>query len=135
MTVALRVALVVAGVALVFVGVRREQGHDACASARSDTFNIALKRAPAGDAPAVAHRVAAHCRDTAIIAESAVALLRVGETAPAIALARTVTRREPDVRNGWVALSLAQRKAGDKRAADAALQRARQLDPVGLRRR
>ncbi|HET6506172.1 MAG TPA: hypothetical protein VFG42_05245 [Baekduia sp.] len=134
MTVALRVALVVAGVALVVAGVRREQGHDACASARSDTFNIALKRAPASDAPAVARRLTAHCRDTAIIAESAVALLRVDQTGPALALARTVTRREPDVRNGWVALSLAQRKAGDARAADAALQRARRLDPVGLRR-
>lgn len=135
MTVALRVALVVAGIALVLVGVRREQGHDACASARSDTFNIALKRAPATDAPAVARRVAEHCRDTAIVAESAVALLRVDQTAPATLLARTVTRREPDVRNGWVALSLARRKAGDAQGADAALQRARQLDPVGLRRR
>lgn len=134
MTTALRIALVVAGLALVFVGVRREQGHDACASARSDTFNIALKRAPATDAPAVARRVVAHCRDTAVLSESAVALLRVDQTAPAIALATTVTRREPDVRNGWVALSLAQRKTGDARAADAALQRARQLDPVGLRR-
>jgi Flp pilus assembly protein TadD len=134
MTVALRVALVVAGIALVLVGVRREQGHDACASARSDTFDIVLKRAPASDAPAVARRVAAHCRDTAVLSESAVALLRVNQTTPAIALARTVTRREPDVRNGWVALSLAQRKAGDEQAADAALQRARQLDPVGLRR-
>jgi predicted Zn-dependent protease len=135
MTTALRVALVVAGIALVFAGVRREQGHDACSSARSDTFNIALKRAPATGAPAVAHRVAAHCRDTAVLAESAVALLRVDQTGPAIALATTVTRREPEVRNGWVALSLAERKAGDARGADAALQRARQLDPVGLRRR
>ncbi|WP_445150072.1 hypothetical protein [Baekduia sp. Peel2402] len=130
----MRILPVVVGLALVFVGVRREQGHDACASARSDTFNIALKRAPATDAPAVARRVAAHCRDTAVLSESAVALLRVNQTAPAIALATTVTHREPDVRNGWVALSLAQRKAGDARAADAALQRARQLDPVGLRR-
>lgn len=134
MTSVLRVALVIGGLALVFVGVRREQGHDACSSARSDTFDIVLKRAPATGAPAVARRVAAHCRDTAILSESAVALLRVDQTAPAIALARTVTRREPDVRNGWVALSLAERKAGDARAADAALGRARQLDPVGLRR-
>jgi Flp pilus assembly protein TadD len=92
-----------------------------------------LKRAPAGGAPAVARRVAADCRDTAILAESAVALLRVGQTGPAQQLAATAVRREPEVRNGWVALSLARRKAGDRLGAERALRRARQLDPVGLR--
>jgi Flp pilus assembly protein TadD len=130
---AVRIALVAAGIALALVGVRRAQGHDACASARSDAFDIVLKRAPSTDAPAVARRVAAHCRDTAILAESAVALLRVNQTGPAEQLAATAVRREPEVRNGWVALSLARRKAGDRAGADRALQRARQLDPVGLR--
>jgi predicted Zn-dependent protease len=130
---AVRAVLVAAGIALAVVGVRREQGHDACSSARSDTFDIVLRRAPATDAPAVARRVAADCRDTTILAESAVALLRVNQTGPAEQLAATVIRREPDVRNGWVALSLARRKAGDAAGAQRALQRARQLDPVGLR--
>jgi len=133
MSVAVRALLVAAGIALAVVGVRREQGHDACASARSDTFDIVLKRAPATDAPAVATRVAAHCRDTAILTESAVALTRVDQTGPAEALAATAIRREPEVRNGWVALALARRKAGDTAGADRALARARQLDPIGLR--
>jgi predicted Zn-dependent protease len=133
MTVAVRALLVAAGISLAVVGVRREQGHDACSAARSDTFDIVLKRAPATDAPAVARRVAAHCRDTAILTESAVALIRVNQTGPAEELAATAIRREPEVRNGWVALSLARRKAGDDAGADRALARARQLDPVGLR--
>jgi predicted Zn-dependent protease len=130
---AVRIALVAAGIALALAGVRRAQGHDACASARADTFDIVLKRAPATEAPAVARRVAEHCRDTAILAESAVALLRVDQTGPAERLAAIAIRREPGVRNGWVALSLARRKAGDRAGAGRALQRARQLDPVGLR--
>jgi predicted Zn-dependent protease len=129
----LRVALVVAGLALVFAGVRRHQGHDACSTARADVFHIVLKRAPVTDAPEAATRVAEHCRDTAILSESAVALLRVNQTAPARRLADLATRREPDVRNGWVALSLTLRKQGDAAGADRALARARQLDPVGLR--
>lgn len=133
MIAAVRIALVAAGIALAVVGVRREQGHDACASARSATFDIVLKRAPSTAAPAVARRVAAHCRDTAILAESAVALLRVNQAGLAEQLATVAIRREPDVRNGWVALSLARRQAGDGAGADRALQRARQLDPVGLR--
>jgi predicted Zn-dependent protease len=133
MSVAVRALLVAAGIALAVVGLRREQGHDACSAARSDTFDIVLKRAPATDAPAVARRVAAHCRDTAILTESAVALIRVNQTGAAEELAATAIRREPEVRNGWVALSLARRKAGDDAGADRALARARQLDPVGLR--
>jgi predicted Zn-dependent protease len=129
---AIRAALVAAGVALAIAGVRREQGHDACAGARSDVFAIALKRAPAHGAPAVARRVAGDCRDTAILSESAVALLRVRQVAPAQQLAQVATRREPDVRNGWIALSLARRQAGDAAGADRALQRARQLDPLGV---
>jgi len=129
---AVRVALVAAGIALAFAGVRREQGHDACAGARSDVFDIVLGRAPAAGAPAVAGRVADHCRDTSILSESSVALLRVHQTPSAERLALTATRREPDVRNGWIALSLARREAGDTAGADRALQRARQLDPIGL---
>jgi Flp pilus assembly protein TadD len=129
---AVRAALVAAGVALAVVGVRREQGHDACSAARADVFAIVLKRAPADGAPAVARRVAADCRDTTTLSESSVALLRVRQTTPARELAQTATRREPDVRNGWLALSLARRQAGDRAGADRALQRARQLDPVGL---
>jgi Flp pilus assembly protein TadD len=133
MTSALRAALVVAGLALVFAGVRRHQGHDACASARADVFHIVLKKAPATDAPAAARGVARHCRDTTLLAESSVALLRVNQTGPALALATTATHREPGVRNGWLALSLTLRKTGDTAAANRALARARQLDPVGLR--
>ena len=132
-TAAVRAVLVAAGIALAVVGVRREQGHDACASARIDSLAIGLKRAPANGAPAVAERVAAHCRDTAILSESAIALLRAGQTGPAQRLAATAIAREPDVRNGWVALSLARRRAGDAAGAQRALVRARQLDPVGLR--
>lgn len=134
-TTIVRVTLVAAGVALAFAGVRREQGHDACATARSDTFNIVLKRARADGAPAVARRVAEHCRDTAILSESAVALLRVDQAGPATRLALTAVAREPEIRNGWLALSLSRRKAGDAAGAQRALLRARQLDPVGLRRR
>jgi predicted Zn-dependent protease len=130
---AVRAILVAAGIALAIAGVRREQGHDACSSARSDIFDMVLGRAPASDAPAVAERVAAHCRDTAILSESAVALTRVRQTGSAERLALVATRREPDVRNGWLALSLARRRAGDTAGADRALRRARQLDPVGLR--
>jgi hypothetical protein len=134
MTTALRAALVVAGIALAFAGVRRHQGHDACQTARADVFHIVLKKAPAGGAPAAADRLAQHCRDTTLLAESSVALLRVGQTGPALTLAETATRREPKVRNGWLALSLTLRKKGEAAAADRALARARELDPVGLRR-
>jgi Flp pilus assembly protein TadD len=96
-------------------------------------FHIVLKKAPVTDAPGAARRVEDHCRDTALLSESSVALLRVDQTGPARRLAQTATAREPDVRNGWVALSLTLRKAGDTAGAARALARARQLDPVGLR--
>jgi cytochrome c-type biogenesis protein CcmH/NrfG len=134
MMLALRAAVVVAGLALVFLGVRRHEGHDACNAARSDAFSIVQKQAPAGGAPAVAQRIKADCRDVGVLAEGAVALLRVNQVAAARTLATTAVQRAPDGRNGWIALSQVRRKAGDTAGADAALDRAHQLDPVGVRR-
>jgi len=132
--IALRAALVAAGIALALVGVRRHEGHDACDGARHAAFAIVAKKSPATDAPAVARRIAGDCRDAGVLAEGAVALLRVDQVGAASALATTAVRREPDGRNGWLALSLVRRKAGDAAGAQRALDRAHQLDPVGVRR-
>ena len=129
-----RLVLVIAGCALLVLGVQRHAAHTACADARRDALAIALKGAPAGLAPDVARRLEADCRDTAVLSEGTAALLKAGQTRPALQLAQTATRREPEGRNGWIALSWARRQAGDTAGAARALDRARQLDPVGLRR-
>jgi hypothetical protein len=130
---ALRATLVVLGVALAFVGLRRHEGHDACNGARSAAFAIVEHRSPATNAPAVARRISADCRDVSVLAEGAVALLRVDQVAAARTLATTAVRRSPDGRNGWIALSQVRTKAGDPAGAKQALDRAHQLDPVGVR--
>jgi Flp pilus assembly protein TadD len=129
-----RAVLLVCAAALVFAGVRRHEGHDACDGARDAAFAIVLKKAPATDAPAVARRIDADCRDVGVLAEGAVALLRVNQVGAAGTLASTAVRRAPEARNGWLALSLVRRKAGDAAGAQRALARARQLDPVGVSR-
>jgi Flp pilus assembly protein TadD len=82
----------------------------------------------------VAQRISEDCRDVGVLAEGAVALLRVDQVAPARRLATAAVRRAPEARNGWLALSLVRREDGDEAGARRALDRARQLDPVGVRR-
>jgi hypothetical protein len=132
--VAVRAVLLVCAIALAFAGVRRHAGHDACDGARDAAFAIVLKKAPATDAPAVARRISADCRDVGVLAEGAVALLRVDQVGAAGTLATTAVHRAPDARNGWLALSLVRRKTGDAAGAQRALDRAHQLDPVGVSR-
>jgi cytochrome c-type biogenesis protein CcmH/NrfG len=128
-----RIVLVLAGCALVAFGVQRHDRHDACADARRDALAVGLHGLPAGQAPAIAARLEDDCRDTAVLSEGAAAFLRADQTGPALGLARTAIRREPEGRNGWIALSWARRQAGDPAGAARALDRARRLDPVGLR--
>jgi Flp pilus assembly protein TadD len=130
----LRPVLAVLGIALAVAGVRRHERHDACDAARDAAFAIVLKKAPATGAPAVAQRISDDCRDVGVLAEGAVALLRVDQVSAARKLATIAVRRAPEARNGWLALSLVRRKAGDEAGAQRALDRARQLDPVGVRR-
>jgi len=128
-----RVVLVVAGLSLIAFGVGRHARHDACATARQDALSIGLHHTPASAAPDVAARLTADCRDTAVLSEGVAALLRARQTAPALRLAQTAVRREPDGRNGWIALSWVRRDLGDRAGSARALGRARRLDPVGLR--
>lgn len=128
-----RIVLVLAGCAAIGFGVQRHRDHDACADARRDALAVGLHALPAGRAPAIATRLEADCRDTAVLSEGAASFLRADQTGAAIRLAQTAVRREPDGRNGWIALSWARRQAGDRAGAARALDRARRLDPVGLR--
>jgi predicted Zn-dependent protease len=128
-----RIVLVLAGCALVAFGVQRHDAHDACADARRDALAVGLHGLPAAQAPAIGVRLEHDCRDTAVLSEGAAAFLRADQTAAAIRLAQAAIGREPDGRNGWIALSWARRQAGDRAGAARALDRARRLDPVGLR--
>lgn len=129
-----RLVLVVAAGALIAFGLGRHDASQTCASAREDALSIGLHRTPAALGPDVAGRLSADCRDTAVLSEGVAALLRADQTAAALRLARTAVRREPEGRNGWIALSWARTQAGDRPGAARALDRARRLDPVGLRR-
>jgi cytochrome c-type biogenesis protein CcmH/NrfG len=128
-----RLALVLAGCAVIAFGVQRHHAHDRCADARRDALAVGLHGLPAAQAPAIAARLEDDCRDTAVLSEGAASFLRADQTAAAIGLARTAVRREPEGRNGWIALWWARRQAGDRAGAARALDRARRLDPVGLR--
>jgi cytochrome c-type biogenesis protein CcmH/NrfG len=128
-----RIVLVLAGCALVAFGVQRHHAHERCADARRDALAVGLHGLPAGRAPGIATRLEADCRDTAVLSEGVASFLRADQTAAALGLAQTAIRREPDGRNGWIALSWARRQAGDRAGAARALNRARRLDPVGLR--
>src|SRR3954471_17897235 len=130
----MRAVLLVCAIALAVTGVRRHARHDACDQARDAALALVVKKSPATDAPAVARRISADCRDVGVLAEGAVALLRVDQVGAAGTLATTAVHRAPDARNGWLALSLVRRKAGDAAGAQRALGRAHQLDPVGVSR-
>jgi cytochrome c-type biogenesis protein CcmH/NrfG len=128
-----RLVLVLAAGALIAFGVGRHHAHTTCATARQDALSIGLHHTPAGLAPAVAGRLIADCRDTAVLSEGVAALLQARQTTAALRLARTAVRREPEGRNGWIALSWVRRDLGDRAGSARALARARRLDPAGLR--
>lgn len=133
MTVAVRILLLVAAVALVVAGVTRDRAHDACQDARFDALAVNLHELPATDAGGIATRLADHCRDVDELVNGAVVFSKVGAIAPAQRLAADAVAREPKRRNAWLALATVRQRVGDASGAARARARAVALDPVGLR--
>jgi predicted Zn-dependent protease len=130
---AVRIALLVAAVALVVAGVSRSSEHSACQDARFDTLSVGLRKRPPADAAPIARRLAEHCRDVDELVNGAVVFARVGATGAAARLAHDAVAREPDRRNSWLALATVRQRVGDASGAARARARAVALDPVGLR--
>lgn len=133
MTVAVRILLLVAAVALVVAGVTRDRAHDACQDARFDALAVNLHKLPATDAPSIGTRIKEHCRDVDEWVNGAVVFTKVGATGAAANLAYGAVRREPERRNAWLAVATVAQRVGDASGAARARARAVALDPVGLR--
>jgi Flp pilus assembly protein TadD len=128
--VAVRVAVLVVCVAAVAVLAVRRSDESACRDARAALFEQALRGTTRdGDGPAARVRtLRARCHDADELAGGAASLLLAGRGADALAVARQVTRRSPDVFAGWVALEAALRRS-DRRGARRAEARAGALNP------
>jgi hypothetical protein len=127
-----RIVLVAGAAALIALGAARTHAHDACRSASSDAFAIGIRRLPQTAAPGVAKRLEDHCRGAEQLVDGVVGFLRAGADEPAAALAADAVRREPERRDAWLAVANVRRAQGDNAGAKRALDRARQLDPLGV---
>jgi hypothetical protein len=116
-------------VAAIVVLAGRLGTQDGCGDARQRLFALGAR---GSGPPAVLARDArmlrADCRDVEDLAGGAVSVLLAGDQRGALDLARTATRRGPDVFSAWVALEATQRRA-DPVAARRAEARARALNP------
>jgi hypothetical protein len=127
--VALRLAIAAVGVAAIVVLAGRLGDQHACQDARRAVFAAAGgARTPAGTLAADARTLRADCHDVDDLAAGAAGLAVAGRDADALALARTATRRGPDVFSAWVALEATQRRTAPA-AARRAEARARALNP------
>jgi hypothetical protein len=132
---AVRILLLVAAVSLVVFGTARTSAHRACDDGRREAFQIGAKRRPATDAAGVGRRMVERCRGAEQLVDGASAFLRAGAIAPAATIAAAAVRREPQRRDSWLAVAGVRRARGDQAGAQAALARARQLDPLSFRGR
>lgn len=123
----MRVLLLLIAVGAIVLGVTRLHHTDACSSASSAAFRIALGANPA-QVRSVANTIAGQCRGASSLAIAVSALSKAGDRQGAVALAREAVRREPDNFATWVSLWLAERPV-DPSAANVARLRAHVLDP------
>jgi hypothetical protein len=128
-----RIVVLLAAIALLVFGVTRLHGDDACTKARLDAFAVGARTRPVSDGRLIADRLLAKCSSGARLMDGTAALLRGGADQAAGRIAAVVVAREPRRRDGWLAVAAVDRRRGDNAAADAALARARRLDPIGLR--
>jgi hypothetical protein len=124
--VAVRLGLLAVCVAAIVVLAGRLGDQDGCQAARRALFAAGVGGTTAPAAQVRALR--ADCHDVDDLSAGAVSVLLAGDRRDAVALARTATRRGPDVFSAWVALEAAQRRA-DPAAAKRAEARARALNP------
>jgi hypothetical protein len=126
-----RIALVLVAVAAIALGLTRLHRTDGCESTRR-TIVTALfhHRLPQGGIALQQRRLTRDCRDGSVLAFVSTVETTAGLRGPATSLARTVTRREPRNRVGWIALAQALQRT-DPRGAAAAAARAKALDPRG----
>jgi Tfp pilus assembly protein PilF len=132
---AVRIVLLACAAALIAFGASRGSAHRSCQAARVDALQVTLRRAPVTDADGIATRISEHCRDVEELVNGAAAFARVGATRPAAELAADAVAREPDRRNAWLAVAAVRQREGDASGAARARDRARSLDPAGLRGR
>ena len=121
---ALRVLLVVAGLAAGAWALARDADVRACRRAGLAVFTV---RSDA-QAAAVAGRVQGDCRGAAVLASAATLLARAGRPQAARALAADAAAREPENADAWVAVGLVARSAGDGAGLRRARMRLRALD-------
>jgi hypothetical protein len=124
--VAVRLGLLAVCVAAIAVLAGRLGDQDGCQDARRALFAAGV----GGTAPPAAQvrALRADCHDVDDLSAGAVSVLLAGDPREAVDIARTATRRGPDVFSAWVALEAAQRRA-DPAAAKRAEARARALNP------
>lgn len=129
---AVRIALAAVCVAAIVFGATRLHKDDTCESARSAIVTALFHhREPAGGLAYQQRRLVDHCRDGSVIAFVSTVETTAGRTGPGTALARKVTRDEPNNRIGWIALAQALQNT-DPRGSKAAAARAKELNPRGV---
>jgi hypothetical protein len=128
----LRAALVALCAAAIVFGATRLHHDDVCQSARGAIVTALFHhREPAGGLAHQQQRLVDSCRDRTVLAFVSTVETTAGRHAFALALARKVTRDEPNNRVGWIALSQALARS-DPRGSAAAVARAKRIDPMGV---
>lgn len=122
---ALRVLLVVAGLAVGFWAVERNGAVRGCDAAGRAAF----RATSASDAVRAASRSERECRGSAPLASAAAVLLNRGYPAAARRLADEAIRREPENSAGWVAAGKIAQEGNDAAGLARARARLRTLDP------
>ena len=129
-----RVALLAAAVATVAFMVAAERADRPCRAAGQEVFAASGGFFPLSRLDPAIDRLRDSCRDPAALLASANALRAARFPGRAAALARAVTRSEPENYGAWVELALSAARS-DPAEARAARRRARELNPLLGRRR
>jgi Tfp pilus assembly protein PilF len=122
------VLVLIAAAAIVF-GATRLHDVRACASAKREGFALALGKRVSVSASQLTRDVRDHCRASADLSATSVALARSGALAPAAQLAHAAIRRDPRGYLGWVALAIVLQHEHRPLAQRAAARRAVALNP------
>lgn len=126
-----RAVLVAVCVAAIVFGAMRLHSDDTCESTRSAIVTALFHhQEPPGGLARQQQRLIDNCRDASVMAFVSTVETTAGRTGPATALARKVTRDEPNNRIGWVALAQALQNT-DPQGSKAAAARAKELNPRG----
>jgi len=127
--VPVRVALLLAAIALAGFGLIRLSDHRACERAGVDAYAFGLRQAGGLDADNVLDALLDRCRGALKLSQSSEAFGRGGRIDASERLAREAVRREPERWLSWLALSRAQERRGELVDAQRSATRVRALNP------